>query len=133
MHLTVWRTIAFGKDYHGTAGLEIVQDSPESLTGKSFLIDRESIQTAHEPAQAPVPEEALARQEMKAPPGSEANQHRIEKALMIGDDERGPRGRYLVVAFGVHAKTQFQDSHAHPVTEVIPAQRQPDPHRRWTT
>src|SRR5438132_4008907 len=125
LHLAVGGALPFGIDNHGMPCLKLVEYGLEPFAGKAFLINRDTVQAAHQPAQPPVMKKGSPGQVVQVPPCRQADQDRIEKALMIGNEQSRARRRHVPVTLGTQAEGQGHAGEGEPEAGLVPAVRKP--------
>ncbi len=83
------------------------------------MVNGDGPQGADEPGDGRLAEQGLAGQETQVPPAAQADEDRVERALMVGDEQRRSRPRHALPALGAQAEAQGHGGHAQPVDHLV--------------
>src|SRR5712692_4213392 len=87
MRVAVGRPLSLREHHHGLPQAQLVKDGLNAFAADPFLVDGHRVQVADEACEKRIAKQGLARQEAKMAAAGQADQQRVQIALMIGKED----------------------------------------------
>ena len=130
LHSAMRRALPFGIDNDRLAELELIEDSAHALLADAFLINGDGVEAADDRGAEAVLEQRLAGKINHRPTRDQAAQDRIEKALMIRDQQGRAVLRHVLLSLHPQAEAERKAPEIGGVTGLMPGAKPKAVHPR---